>query len=338
MIIKSFELDKIKSSKKKLILIYGLNQGYKNQVIKNLFEKLFEGEILRYDENEILNNHEEFISNLMNRSLFDDNKLIIISRASDKIVKFINEIIEKNIEKIKIIINIEKNIEKIKIIINSDNLEKKSKLRNLFEKEKDLVCIPFYEDNDKSLNIIAQNFFKQKNIKVSQEIINLLIGRSRGDRGNLNNELNKIENLSITKKNIELEDIIKLTNLSENYSVFELAENYLAKNKKQVSKILNENNFANEECILILRTILNRSKRLLKLKENQNQTGNIDLTISSFKPPIFWKEKDTVKKQVQSWSVDEVKNMIYKINDLEILVKKNSSNSLNFVSDFVSNY
>ncbi len=325
MIIKSFELDKIKSSKKKLILIYGLNQGYKNQVIKNLFEKLFEGEILRYDENEILNNHEEFISNLMNRSLFDDNKLIIISRGSDKIVKFINEIIERNIEKIK-------------IIINSDNLEKKSKLRNLFEKEKDLVCIPFYEDNDKSLNIIAQNFFKQKNIKVSQEIINLLIGRSRGDRGNLDNELNKIENLSITKKNIEVEDIIKLTNLSENYSVFELAENYLAKNKKQVSKILNENNFANEECILILRTILNRSKRLLKLKENQNQTGNIDLTISSFKPPIFWKEKDAVKKQVQSWSVDEVKNMIYKINDLEILVKKNSSNSLNFVSDFVSNY
>ena len=190
MIIKSFELDKIKSSKKKLILIYGLNQGYKNQVIKNLFEKLFEGEILRYDENEILNNHEEFISNLMNRSLFDDNKLIIISRGSDKIVKFINEIIERNIEKIK-------------IIINSDNLEKKSKLRNLFEKEKDLVCIPFYEDNDKSLNIIAQNFFKQKNRKVSQEIINLLIGRSRGDRGNLINELNKIENLSITKKTLK---------------------------------------------------------------------------------------------------------------------------------------
>ena len=325
MIIKSFELDKIKSSKKKLILIYGLNQGYKNQVIKNLFEKLFDGEILRYEENEILNNYEELISNLMNRSLFDDNKLIIISRASDKIVKFINEIIERNIEKIK-------------IIINSDNLEKKSKLRNLFEKEKDLVCIPFYEDNDKSLNIIAQNFFKQKNIKVSQEIINLLIGRSRGDRGNLDNELNKIENLSITKKNIEVEDIIKLTNLSENYSVFELAENYLAKNKKQVSKILNENNFANEECILILRTILNRSKRLLKLKENQNQTGNIDLTISSFRPPIFWKEKDAVKKQIQSWSMDEVKNMIYKINDLEILVKKNSSNSLNFVSDFVNNY
>ena len=325
MIIKSFEIEKIKSIKNNLILIYGTNQGYKNQVIKEFFEKLFEGEILRFDENEILNNHEEFISNLMNKSLFDDNKLIIISRTSDKILKFVNEIIERKIEKIK-------------IIINSDNLEKKSKLRILFEKEKEFVCIPFYEDNNKSLSLIAQNFFRQKNIKVSQEIINLLIGRSRGDRGNLINELNKIENLSITKKNIDIEDVLKLTNLSENYSVFELAENYLAKNKKQVSKILNENNFANDECVLILRTILNRSKRLLKLKESQIQTGNIDLTISSFKPPIFWKEKDVVKKQIQSWSDDEVKKMIYKINDIEILVKKNSNNSLNFISDFVSNY
>ncbi len=324
MIIKSFEVEKIKSIKNNLILIYGSNQGYKNQVIKELFEKSFDGEISRFDENEILINQEEFISNLMNKSLFDDEKLIIISRTSDKIVKFINEILERKIEKIK-------------IIINSDNLEKKSKLRSLFEKEKELVCIPFYEDNDKSLSLIAQNFFRQKNIKVSQEIINLLIGRSRGDRGNLINELNKIENLSITKKNIDIEDVLKLTNLSENYSIFELAENYLSKNKKQVSKILNENNFANDDCVLILRTILNRSKRLLKLKESQSQTGNIDLTISSFKPPIFWKDKDIVKKQIQSWSDDEVKRIIYKISDLEILIKKNSNNSLNFVSDFVSN-
>ena len=321
MIIKSFEIEKIKSIKNNFILIYGTNQGYKNQVIKELLE----GEILRFDENDILNNHEEIISNLMNKSLFDEGKLIIVSRASDKILKFINEILERKIENIK-------------IIINSDNLEKKSKLRSLFEKEKELICIPFYEDNDKSLSSMAQNFFRQKKIKVSQEIINILIGRSRGDRGNLINELNKIENLSMTKKNIDIEDILKLTNLSENYSIFELAESYLTKNKKQVSKILNENNFANDECVLILRTILNRSKRLLKLKENQNQTGNIDLTISSFKPPIFWKEKDIVKKQIQSWSDDEVKNMIYKINELEILVKKNSNNSLNFVSDFVSNY
>ena len=325
MIVKSFEIEKIKSIKNNFILLYGSNQGHKNQVIKELFEKSFKGEISRFDENEILNNYESFVSSLINKSLFEDCKLIVISRVSDKIIKLMNEILERSIEKIK-------------IIINSDNLDKKSKLRSLFEKNKELICIPFYEDNEKNLTSITQNFFRQKKIKVSQEIINLLIGRSRGDRGNLINELNKIENLSITKKNIYIEDVLKLTNLSENYSVFELAENYLAKNKKQVSKILNENNFANDECILILRTILNRSKRLLKLKESQNETGNIDLTISSFKPPIFWKEKDAVKKQIQSWSNDEVKKIIYKINDLEILIKKNSNNSLNFVSDFVSNY
>ena len=294
MIIKSFELAKIKSITKNLILIYGSNQGHKNQIIKDIFENLFKGEILRFDENEILNNYEEFISNLMNKSLFEDDKLIIISRSSEKILKFVNEIIERKIDKIK-------------IIINADNLEKKSKLRNLFEKETELICIPFYEDNEKNLSLIAENFFRKKNIKLSQEIINLLVSRSRGDRGNLINELNKIENLSITNKNIKLEDVIKLTNLSENYSVFELAENYLAKNKKQVIKILNENNFANEDCILIIRTILNRTKRLLKLKESQKQTDNIDIAISSFKPPIFWKDKVVVKKQIQSWSENEVK-------------------------------
>ena len=325
MIVKSFEVEKIKAIKNNLILVYGSNQGYKAQVIKDFFEKSFKGEISRFDESEILNNYDEFISSLINKSLFENYKFIVISRASEKIIKLINEILERNIEKIR-------------IIINADNLEKRSKLRSLFEKEKELICIPFYEDNEKSLSLIAQNFFRQKRIKVSQEIINLIIGRSSGDRGNLINELNKIENLSITKKNINLEDVLILTNLSENYSVFELAENYLSKNKKQVSKILNENNFANEECILILRTILNRSKRLLKLKESQNVTGNIDLTISSFKPPIFWKEKDALKKQIQLWSNEEVKKIIYKINDLEILIKRNSSNSLNFISDFVSNY
>jgi len=325
MIIKSFEEEKIKSVKSNLILFYGSNQGHKTQIIKEFFEKNFKGEIYRLDENDILNNYEEFISSLINKSLFEDCRLIIISRASEKIIKLVNEILDRDIEKIK-------------VIISCDNLEKKSKLRNLFEKERNLICIPFYEDNEKSLISISQTFFKLRKIKISQEVVNLLVERSRGDRGNLINELNKIENLLITKKNISLDDVMKLSNLYQDYSVFQLAENYLAKNKKQVSKILNENNFANDECVLILRTILNRSKRLLKLKESQKETGNIDLTISSFKPPIFWKEKDIVKKQIQSWSDDEVKKIIYKLNDLEILIKKNSNNSLNFVSDFVSNY
>ena len=152
MIIKSFEIEKIKLSKNDFILLYGSNEGHKTQVINKLFIKTFNGEISRFDEKEILNNYEEFISSLLNKSLFEEYKLIVISRASEKILKLVNEILERNIEKIK-------------VIINSDNLEKKSKLRNLFEKNKELTCIPFYEDNEKNLSSIAQIFFREKKNK-----------------------------------------------------------------------------------------------------------------------------------------------------------------------------
>ena len=325
MIIKSFELQKIKSSNSSIILIYGNNEGLKEQIINDCFLKDFKGEILNYDEIDVLNNKEEFISNLLNRSLFEDNKAIIVSRATEKLIDTIIDIIEKNPPGIK-------------IIIKTQNLEKKSEMRNLFEKEKNLICIPVYEDDTRILSSIVQNFLRKNELKLSQEIINILIERSKGDRKNLNNELSKLKNLAISKKKIDLYDIQKLSNLAENYSVFELSDNYLAKNSKKVSNMLNENYYTSDDCILILRTILNKSKRLLKIKSEMDKTKNIDEVLSTFKPPIFWKEKEIVKKQTQSWSTKEIKKIIYKINDLEVIVKKNSINSINFVSDFVSNY
>jgi DNA polymerase-3 subunit delta len=325
MIIKFFELQKNKKIKTTLNLLYGNNQGLKNQIINDYFISNFKGDILKYEEDDILNNHNEFILNLLNRSLFENEKILIISRATDKVLSVILEILERNIQGTK-------------IILESNILEKKSKLRVLFEKDKNLVCIPVYEDDKKSLGFIIQDFLKKNKIKFSQEIINILIDRAKGDRGNLKNELSKLESLSLSKKNINLADVQKLTNLAENYTVFELSENYLAKNSKKVSRILNENNYNSDDCILILRTILNKSKRLLKLKNEIDKSKNIDLVLSSFKPPIFWKEKEVVKKQLQVCSIEEVKKIIYKINDLELLVKKNSLNSFNFVADFVRNY
>ena len=325
MIIKSFELQKIKNSNSTIILIYGNNEGIKEQIIKDCFLKNFKGDILNYEEADVINKKDEFISNLLNKSLFEEKKTIIISRGSEKFIDIVIDIMEKNPSGIK-------------IIIKTQNLEKKSKMRGLFEKEKNLTCIPVYEDDSRSLNPIIQEFLRKNKLKISQEIINILIERSKGDRKNLNNELSKLKNLAISKKKIELDDVQKLTNLAENYSVFELSDNYLAKNLKKVSNILNENNYSSDDCILILRTILNKSKRLLKIKTELDKRKNIDDVLSTLKPPIFWKDKDIVKKQAQSWSTKEVKNMIYKINDLETIVKKNSKNSLNFVSDFVSNY
>ena len=325
MIIKSFELEKLKSTKLNIHLIYGNNEGIKEDIINNFYLRNYDGEILKYEEQEILNIKNEFISSLLNKSLFEVSKLIIISRATDKVCLLINEILERG------------NLE-TKIIIKSFALEKKSKLRSLFEKEKSLICTPVYEDDARSLNLIINDFLRKNNFNLSQEIKNMLVERSKGDRINLNNELSKLKSLSITKKKISDKDVFKLSNLAENYSVFELSDNYLAKNAKKVSNILNENNYSPEDCILIIRTILNKSKRLLKIKNEIDNNVDIDQVLSSFKPPIFWKEKDIVKKQAQSWSTNEVKQIIFKINDLEALVKKNATNSMLFVSNFVSNY
>ena len=324
MIIKSFEVDKIKSKNYKSILLYGVNQGLKEELIKTSILNDFSGEILKYDEAEVLEKSEIILESLLNGSLFDEKKLILISRCSNKIYSFIEKFLEKDISQVL-------------VVLNSENLDKKSKLRTLYEKSKDLICVPFYEDNQQSLSIFANKYLQNRNIKLSREILNLIIERSQGDRGNLQNELQKIENLSLSKKNISNEDIINITNLAENYTVFELVDNYLAKNQKKVSKIINENNFVNDDSIIILRTLLSRSKRLLKLKNMQNVNKSIDDTIAVFRPPIFWKEKNTVKQQMSNWSEDEVKEKIFEISNLEILIKRSTS-SINLVSDLISNY
>ena len=130
----------------------------------------------------------------------------------------------------------------------------------------------------------------------------------------------------------------KLSNLSENYNVSELADHFLAKNIKNVTKILNENNYSDEDCILILRTILSKSKRLLNIIENNEKVKNVDTAILKAKPPIFWKDKEIVKKQVNTWDLEELKKKVYQINEIEILIKTNTKNSLNLISDFIINY
>ena len=324
MIIKAFELNKLNINKYNFYLFYGENEGFKNEAIKNNFESLYKNQTYRYEEKEILENKDNFINSILSKSLFENKKLIIIQRTSDKIRELIENIISKNITDIT-------------IILSSSILEKKSKLRNFFEKEKKTVCVPFYADTIQTLTSILFNFLNKKKISISQQTINQLIERSRGNRQNLNNELEKIENYFVSKQKITSEDILKLTNLAENYNVSELVDSCLAKNLKKTSNILNENNFSSEDCILIIRTLLLKAKRIHKLQEEINNTKNIDQTITNFKPPIFWKDKEIIKKQIGSWSLRNIQKIIVKINDVELLIKKNSSNSLNILSDFILN-
>ena len=324
MILKSFELNKIKLNNYKFYLFYGDNEGLKEGNIKNLFEKNYQDKIHRYEEKEILDNINIFFNSVLTKSFFDNEKLIIINRATDKIRTIIEDLMEKNPEGIQ-------------IILNSKNLEKKSTLRKLFEKEKSILCIPFYEDNNQTLSSIISLFFRNKKISISQKLINILVERSRGDRKNLNNELEKIENFSLNKKNLNIEEIIKLTNLADNYSASELVDHSLAKNTRKTVTILGENNYSDEDNIIIIRTLLAKLKRLVKIYELIDEKNNIEQAISAFRPPIFWKDKPLVTQQIQSWKKEHLKNLIYKTNEIELLVKKNSVLAKNILADFIIN-
>ena len=324
MILKSFETDKIQKIKSSIILIYGENEGLKYQIIKNSIANNFKGTLEKYEEKEILNNKDNFFSNVLNKSFFSEKKIIIINRISEKIIDIIESLEDKDISDAK-------------IILVSGSLDKRSKLRNLFEKSKNLIIIAVYPDELKTLFTIASNFFKDKKKSISNETINIIIDKSNGDRQNLLNELNKIMMFVGENDKVNQKDVEKLVNLSENYSVGELVDNCLAKNLKKTIKILNENKFGSDDCILILRTLLAKSKRVLDLRESYEEIKNLDKILSSYKPPIFWKDKDLVKNQVINWELKNVKKLVYKITEIEIMLKKNSINSLNILYDFLIN-
>ena len=212
---------------------------------------------------------------------------------------------------------------------------KKPKIERKYANTMHYICIAFYPDNNQTLSKIAYNFFKNEKILISQEDINLIINKCNGDREALNNELKKIKLFCMKNKKISTKSLTQLINLNENYSVSELIDNCLAKNTKKTISILNENNFTNEDCILITRVFLNRSKKILKLSEEYKKNKNIDLTISSAKPPIFWKNKELTKQQIYKWEPGNIKKLIYKLNEIELLIKKNLNNSVNLITDFV---
>lgn len=321
MIIKNFELDKINIKNFNLFLFYGDNQGFKDEIVEKICQQKDLKKTL-YFEKEVLSNTENFLNSISTKSFFENEKIIVIKNATDKLKEIINDIYElQNPD--------------ITVILISDLLEKKSKLRNFFEKTNNVICIPFYPDEHKDLNMIANNFFKKKDIKISQQTINLIIDRANQSRQHLNNELQKIENFALNKKEIKDVDIIKLTNLGKNYEISELVETCLAKNQNKLLKIMNENHFSNEDVILILRIFLIKTKRLLNLALNSKPNKNFDEAISNFRPPIFWKEKPYVKQQLINWSESKLKKLINEINEIELLSKKNSQISQSLLLNFI---
>ena len=321
MIVKPYELDKIKNDLK-FFLFYGKNEGLKRHYINQLFKNNKSKNVIKYEEKEILENEEIFFENILSNSLFESEKFIIINRSTDKISGIIIDLIERNINGVV-------------IVIDAGLLEKKSKLRKLFEKEKDLACIATYPDTNEILSNLALTFFKKIDVSISRQNVNLIVDKCGGDRLNLENELEKIKFYLTEKKSISTEEILKLINLSENHTFYELIDHCLAKNKNKTINILNENSFSNEDCIIILRTFLFKAKKILGLSIEYEKNKDINKTINSAKPPIFWKEKDIIKTQLNKWNPEKIKELIYLINDIELQIKKDYNNSILIVTDFI---
>ncbi len=321
MILKAYEISKINTNINKIILFYGQNQGAKEEGISRLIDDKKEN-IIKYDEKQIIENQDIFYENILSKSLFDENKIVIINRATDKIFKIIEDLNENKLDDIL-------------LIIEANNLDKKSKLRSFIEKSKSYICVPFYQDENSMLSKIFYNFLKENNLSISNENINLILSRCNGDRGILKNELNKIKFYSLKNKKLTTENILKLTNLIENHSISELIDNCLAKNRTKTISILNENNLNPDECVVITRTFLQKCKRLQKLALDYNHNKDLNKTIMNAKPPVFWKDKEIIKKQITKWKIEQINKLIFELNFIELQIKKNYNNSLNIIMNFI---
>ena len=316
MILKSYEIQKNKSnlSKYNFFLLYGENFGLKKDI-----KEYIEIEIKKKDkhieisslyENDILNNEENFFNSIFSGSLFSEKKIIIIHESTDKIINNVTNIYNKYVENVY-------------LIFFSDVLEKKSKLRNFFEINKQTICVPCYLDSEKDLEIIAQLELKKSSISLSREAINLLIEKSNSDRNNLKNEIEKIKSYALNKKRIEFDEIKSLINFSGDHKSDVLVNECLCGNILQYKKVVSEIYINTINQVYLLRILSNKIQRLLKIKEKENKLNNLDKLINSSTPTIFWKEKPLVKKQLSIWNRNDLNKLINEINNTELLCKKN---------------
>ena len=322
MIVKSFELQKRINKDINFYLLYGVNSGLIEESIENILKPIFSKNIHNFEELQIIKKPDDFKELIYNKSFFEEEKLLIINRATEKIFPILDEIINTKTDKVK-------------IIIKANILEKKSKLRNLFEKNKKTIIVAYYEDNYSSMLKLIENFLIKEKIRISKESINELINKSMGDRLNLINELNKISLLGHKNKQINNETISKLTNSSGEYNVSELVDQCLAKNKRQTIHILNEDSITNENNLIIIKSFLSKLKRLKKIKTELEKYNNIDTILNSYKPLIFWKEKDLIKKQLSCWKLNQIKSSMQKINNLEWECKKYPQISKGLLQNYI---
>ena len=306
MIHKSYLVENnIEVLKNNIVLFYGENQGLIQEFKLKIYNKYIDAQILKYNQEEIIDNSNNFFNEINNSSLFNDKKVFLIDKITDKFLEIIKQISILSGDD--------------KIFLFSNILEKKSKIRTLFEKEKNKDIVPCYQDN--SLTIQKIIFKKLANLNgLTEEMVNLISSSCSNDRAKLNNEIEKIKQFFYNKP-IEIKYLRRLLNLKEEDDFNYIKDSAISGDKEATNNLLNSTAIENEKTNLYL-SMLNQ--RLIMLKNLSNKNQNIEKLINNLKPPIFWKEKPAVIAQAKKWNKERLDNAIYKTYKFEIQLKTNS--------------
>jgi len=311
VILKSYIVEKnIETLKNyQATLMFGENNGIKDDIIQAIKKQNKDAEIINLFETDILKNSFLYES-VTNKSLFTEKKIIFIHEATDKIL---NQIIEC----------LEKENNDIQIYIICEILEKKSKLRSLFEKSEKLAIFPCYEDNDRTLLSYVNR--ELKDVKgLTGEIINLIINNSNKNRRVIKSEIKKINNFFFGKK-INKQEITEILNIKNNTSFDEIRDGAFNGEKQKINKLLSEVNLLNEDAFYYLNNLNYRTMRLQEIiKISEGNKDRYVQVLENLKPPVFWKDKPIIIRQLKNWSLKKLTQLTIKIAEAEVLMKKKS--------------
>ena len=200
-------------------------------------------------------------------------------------------------------------------------LDKKSKLRNYFEKSKDKIAVPCYADNEVTIKKIILN--KLKNFKgVTTQNINLILQSCNLERDKLYSELDKIITC-FDNNEIDDEKLVKLLNVSENNNFSVLKDEALNGNKIKTNRLLKDTFIHPEKNFLFLNMF---NKRLIDLSkiDDTNKSTTLEEKMDKIKPPIFWKDKPFFIQQSKKWNKHKIRKALSETYNLELRIKSNS--------------
>ena len=293
----------------KVFLFYGENQGLKKDFKEKLKSTYKKNDLLNFIQSDIIKNKEILLNEVSNKSLFNERKIIFVDQVNDKILDNFEELINQ--------------ITTEKIFLFADILDKKSKLRNLFEKNKTLGVVPCYLDNETSIRKIIVEGLKT-NKGLSNQMINVIVQNTGFDRYKVDNEIKKIISYFGVNGELNLEKIEALLNIRSNDDFGTLRDEAIKGNKINTNKLLSDTVLEQENNIYNLNSINQRFYKLKEIESLKDSNSSIETIISNLRPPIFWKDKPIIIEQLKKWNKDKINKALDETYKTEIMIKSNS--------------